>query len=133
MSDEDEFALFQDPEDQKPAAGAPRKRAPDLAWEALVRVTHANPAMERGKLNGSLTAIKDAWHSEGGLPEDLPGEIERRANSYHVMWPTMTLTPSALATHWFRVVANNARKTSQQQSLDELREEASHGESAHNL
>ena len=108
-------------------------RQPDLAWEALVRITHANPAMERGKLNKALTAIKEAWHSEGGLPEDLPDEIERRAAAYHVMWPNMTLTPSALAVHWFRAAASQARKTPQQEALDELRKEAHSGKGPHNL
>jgi hypothetical protein len=96
-------------------------REPDLAFEALERVTHANRAMERGKLNTALKAIKDAWHREGGLPEDLPWEIELRADAYRKKWPGITLTPTALATHWFRVVAE---QTGQQQALDELRRES---------
>lgn len=80
-----------------------RKR--DLDWEALVEVTSANEAIERGRLNTALKAIRVAWESEGGLPEDLYLEIPRRAQAYHEMWPNMALTPTALAVHWKRVVA----------------------------
>lgn len=105
----------------------PSKRQPDYAWETLVRVTHANAAAERGKLNAALKAIKAAWHTEGGLPEDLPKEIELRADAYYRMWPEMTLTPNALAVHWLRVAANRARKSPQEQAIDELRKEAERG------
>lgn len=80
-------------------------RKPDLAFEALERVTHANRMAERGKLNSALAAIRYAWEQEGGLPEDLHEEIPRRAQAYHEMWPGITLTPTALASHWKRVVA----------------------------
>lgn len=94
-------------------------RQPDPAFEALERVTRANREMERGKLNKALKAIRFAWQQEGGLPEDLPWEIELRADAYRRKWPGLTLTPTALATHWFRVV----EQTPQQQALDELRKE----------
>lgn len=102
-------------------------RQRDLAWETLVRVTHANEALERGKLNAALKGIKEAWQTEGGLPQDLPQEIERRAGAYHRMWPTMTLTPMALAVHWLRIAASQARKSPQEQAIDELRKEARDG------
>jgi hypothetical protein len=95
-------------------------RQPDLAFEALERVTHSNRMMERGKLNTALKAIRYAWAQEGGLPEDLPWEIELRAEAYHRKWPGLTLTPTALATHWFRVVAE---QSGHQQALNELRRE----------
>jgi len=83
--------------------------------------------MERGRLNTALAAIKIAWQREGGLPEDLAAEIPRRAAAYHFVWPEMTITPTALATHWSRVAAESARKleamTPQQQAIDELRKE----------
>lgn len=99
----------------------PRER--DLPWETLVRVTHANEAIERGRLNTALKAIKIAWEKEGGLLEDLPVEIERRADAYHTMWPMLTLTPTALAVHWYRVVADRTRKSPTDQAFDELRKE----------
>lgn len=77
--------------------------------------------MERGKLNAALKAIREAWELEGGLPEDLPREIELRAKAYETMWPMLTLTPTALARHWYRVVAK--KRTPQQQALDDLRNE----------
>ncbi len=97
-------------------------RPPDPAWDTLVRVTLANPDMERGKLNTALKAIKAAWQREGGLPDDLPREIELRADAYHAVWPMLTLTPTALATHWHRVMAKPASERSKQQAaLDELK------------
>jgi len=80
-------------------------RAPDLAFEALEKATDANRMMERGKLNTALAAIRYAWEQEGGLPEDLPDEIPLRAQAYREMWPEMALTPTALAVHWKRVMA----------------------------
>ncbi len=83
-------------------------------------MTLANPAMERGKLNAALSAIKEAWHLEGGLPDGLPREIELRAEAYHTMWPMLTLTPTALARHWYRVMASKP-KSPHQRALDELK------------
>jgi hypothetical protein len=100
-----------------------RERPKDLAWEALVRVTNANEEMERGRLNTALRAIRVAWEKEGGLPDGLPAEIELRADAYRNKWPSLTLTPTALATHWFRVVAERQIKSPQQQAIDELRKE----------
>lgn len=100
----------------------PKRR--DLAWEALVKVTSANEAMERGRLNTALKAIRIAWESEGGLPEDLHHEIPRRAQAYHEMWPKMALTPTALAVHWKRVVAQRETMPKGSKSLiDEMRKE----------
>jgi hypothetical protein len=97
----------------------PRKR--DLDWDALVLVTSANEAIERGRLNTSLKAIKVAWESEGGRPEDLHEEIPRRAQAYHDMWPEMALTPTALAVHWRRVMAQ--RRKGVKGTIDEMRRE----------
>lgn len=98
-------------------------RERDLAWEALVRETHANPAMGRGMINAALKAIRAAWELEGGLPDDLHEEIVRRADAYRIMWPTMSLTPTALAVHWHRVIAQRApARTPQQQAFDAARE-----------
>lgn len=98
-------------------------RKQDLAWEALVRVTFANPDAERGKLNAALKAIRAAWHREGGLEEDLPKEIELRAQAYRSTWPGLTLTPTSLSVHWHRIVGERQIRTPQQQALDELRKE----------
>lgn len=100
-------------------------RKPDLAFEALVRVTHENIAMGRGKLNTALAAIRVAWGEEGGLEEGLPREIELRAQAYREMWPGITLTPTALAVHWKRVMAQREQpKKESKRALDELRKES---------
>jgi hypothetical protein len=98
-------------------------REPDEAWEALVRVTNANPEMERGRLNIALKAIRICWEREGGLPAGLPAEIELRAEAYRNKWPSLTLTPTALATHWFRVVAERPGGSKQEQAIERLRRE----------
>lgn len=100
------------------------QRPIDKDWEALVRVTHANEAMERGRLNTALKAIKSAWAEEGGIPADLHEEIPRRAQAYHEMWPQMTLTPTALAVHWKRVVAQRAPQKGKS-VIDQMRREES--------
>lgn len=101
-------------------------RKPDLAWEALVAVTHANEAMERGRLNTALKAIRTAWETEGGLPEDLPEEIPRRANAYRELWPQMALTPTALAVHWKRVMGERSvSRPGSQTLIDKMKGEAS--------
>ena len=81
-----------------------KSRERDLAWEALVRETAANPAAERGVLNAALKAIREAAYSEGLTEDGLPEEIRLRANAWRDKWPHLTLTPMGLAKHWFRVM-----------------------------
>ena len=100
-----------------------KKRAPDLAWEALVKVTNANEEMERGRLNIALKAIRIAWEDEGGRPEDLHKEIPLRANFYRELWPKMSLTPTALAVHWKRVAAERSMRKGTKGIIDEMRKE----------
>ena len=100
-------------------------RQPDLAWEALVRETQANPAMERGALNKSLKAIRSAAYSEGLTEEGIPEEIRLRCEAYRRFFPGITLTPTALAKHWFRVVAAPEARSEQQRALDEARRRGS--------
>lgn len=101
----------------------PKKRERDLAWEALVKVTNANEAAERGRLNTALRAIKIAWEEEGGAPEDLHKEIPLRATAYRAVWPTMSLTPTALAVHWKRVAAERSMRKGTKGVIDEMRRE----------
>jgi ABC-type arginine transport system permease subunit len=79
-------------------------RERDLAWEALVKETAANPAVERGVLNAALKGIREAAYSEGLTEEGIPEEIRLRAIAYRQAFPGLTLTPMALAKHWFRVM-----------------------------
>ena len=97
-------------------------RPPDLAWEALVEATNANPAMERGKLNAALKAIREAALRDGIHEDSLPDEIFRRAAAYRESWPGLTLTPTALATHWFRVIVKPVEQRSGELArLDDIR------------
>jgi hypothetical protein len=61
-------------------------------------------AVERGALNKSLSAIRDASKEEGIAEEDLAIEITLRAAAYRRTYPGLPLTPMALAKHWFRVI-----------------------------
>jgi hypothetical protein len=78
----------------------------DLAWEALVKETAANPAIERGQLNVALKAIREAAYSEGLTEDGVPEEIRLRCQAYRDTFPGITLTPLALAKHWFRVMVH---------------------------
>lgn len=91
----------------------------DLCWEALVKETSANPHLSRGKLNQALKGIRLACADEGIEPTHIPGEIERRAAAYRKVFAGLTLTPMALATHWYRVVAPT--QSVEEQALARLR------------
>ncbi len=84
-------------------------RKADAGWEALVRETQANPAIERGALNKALSAIREAAQTEGIGEEDLATEITLRASAYRRLFPGIALTPIALAKHWFRVIPPNTK------------------------
>lgn len=77
----------------------------NLAWDALVKATGANQRAEAGKIGVALKAIRESYlEDEGGMEPDLPAEITRRAQLYRDKWPHLTLTPTALAAHWIRVL-----------------------------
>lgn len=82
-------------------------RKPDLAFEALCKATGANEHVDgqRAKINTALKGIRAAWKADGLVEDDLPAEIERRAGEYQRKWPTLTLTPMALAVHWNRLIS----------------------------
>ena len=100
-------------------------RKPDPDFDALVEVTNANIASDRGGLNTALKAIKHAWHDEGGRPEDLAAEIPLRAAAYRKLWPSMSLTPTALAVHWKRVMAEQVnQQQGSRKIIDDMKEGA---------
>jgi len=95
----------------------PAGRALDICWEALVHETAANPAMERGQLNVALRAIREAAFSEGLVDDEaIATEIGLRAQAYREKMPECSLTPTALAKHWFRVMVQPLGAPSRQQS-----------------
>jgi len=75
-----------------------------LAWEKLVEVTRANEDFERGQLNAALKSIKSCCERDGIPGEDVPSIIELHARYYREAFPGLTLTPTALARHWYRVI-----------------------------
>lgn len=103
--------------------GEGKERPPDLAWEALVAATAANPDMERGALNKSLAAIRKAARSEGLTEDGIPNEIRLRAAAYQRAFPHAALTPTALAKHWFRVMVDPppTPPTAKQRQIEEMR------------
>lgn len=76
-------------------------RARDLGYETLAEVTATDQNEGRGKLNAALASIRR--QSPGLEPELEASTIRQRAVQYRRMWPTMTLTPNALAAHWLRI------------------------------
>lgn len=97
-------------------------RERDVAWETLVRETHANPAMERGALNTALKAIREACFMDGLHPDGVAEEIVLRAAAYRQTFPGLTLTPTALAKHWNRVMFRQETPgTPEEQALNRLR------------
>ena len=84
-------------------------RATDHGFDALVEVTGANVAVERGAINAALKAIKDALAGE--VEGELLGQVIRdMAARYRRLWPDMTLTPTALAKHWNRILAEEQER-----------------------
>jgi hypothetical protein len=84
--------------------------------------------MERGQLNTALRAIREAAFSEGLVDDEaIAAEIPLRAQAYRAKMPNCSLTPTALAKHWFRVmVSTPTNLTVEEQTLARLRS-ASHG------
>ena len=90
-----------------------------------MEATHANVAMERGKLNVALKAIREASLQDGIHPDSLPDEIFRRADAWRARWPHLTLTPTGLATHWFRVlVIEQPARSGELRRLEDVRRRA---------
>lgn len=77
------------------AARAPRPR--NALFDTLCEIEGSNPleiGRKGGRIAGALRQIKEA------TPDVTPDEIKRRAANYRETWPTITLTATALATHW---------------------------------
>lgn len=107
---------------------APERR--DEMFEALAESCeidwrHLTPSA-RGELNKATKALREAGDAN-------PAEIRYRVGAYRRTYPSMALTPSALAKHW-PALANGARRTEPLSTADRIlirsREEATHGESA---
>lgn len=107
-------------------------RQRNVCWDALVEVTGANEDFTAGRIAAALKGIRAAALKEGFVSdEDIAEEIGRRAQAYRTCFPACPLTPTALATHWKRVVVEAARRTLtvEEQTLARLRH-TTHGEVA---
>ena len=76
-------------------------RPRDLVFDALVEVTGATIASERGTLNVARQGIKEQMPDADD--DEIANEIRYRAGVYREMWPSMALTPTALLKHWERI------------------------------
>lgn len=80
---------------EPPAKQKPNKPRDDL-WEALLEACGVDPvavtASARGAANQALKQIRDVG---GTVPQ-----VRLRAHRFRELYPSMTLTPAALAKHW---------------------------------
>lgn len=82
-------------------------RERDYSYEALAEVTASDPSVARGQLNAALKAIRD---QEPEVDDYLLScEIHERAQMYRAVFSNAALTPTALAKHWQRVLAETKR------------------------
>lgn len=75
----------------------------DLSFEALVEVTGATISQERGALNRALSQMRLMVSDLGTTDDELAEMIRAQAERYREVFPTMPLTPSALAKWWGRL------------------------------
>lgn len=86
----------------------PRQR--DVVWDTLVEILgEPTNKQARSKRNAAVKYLKEslATRELPTLAEDV--EIRRRANYYRRLWPNVSLTDTALATHWDELVPPRAR------------------------
>ena len=102
-------------------AGMSRER--NLSWDALVAVTGANEDFSDGRIAAALKGIRAAAQKEGFVDdESVAEEIPRRAQAYRECFPSCALTPTALASHWMRVMVQPMNRLSaQQQAFQQAR------------
>lgn len=100
-------------------------RPRNLSWDALVEVTGANPDFSDGRIAAALKGIRAAALREGLVEdEQVALEIRRRAAKYQECFPLCSLTPTALASHWIRVMVQpspQAPLTKQQIAFQQAR------------
>lgn len=88
------------PPPEKPVAAAKKPRAPrqpDPVFDAIAEV--CGMAGKVNDMNAGQIAVakKNILQCSPGV---TPDEIRRRAANYRHLWPSMSLTPTALAKHW---------------------------------
>lgn len=79
-----------------------RKR--DHLWDALVdELGEPATKSERGARNAALKELREI--------DATPEQVRFCCQSYRMMWPNITLTPTALVKHWTTLARRNAKPT----------------------
>jgi DNA-binding transcriptional ArsR family regulator len=99
QDDQHDTVVVAEPEEnrkEEPIAAAPRKKEPDLLFEAVATAckidwTALTPS-GRGPINRAVKELRDI----GVTPDQVGG----RAAAYRRTYPDISLTPTALAKHW---------------------------------
>lgn len=102
------------------SAKDPPKRPPDLIFEAVCEVCGINPRdltkTQRGPLNRAVKELKDVKAS--------PQDIFVRAQVFQALWPSIKLTPMALASRWAECtianIENLVTKSARDNLLDQI-------------
>lgn len=93
----------------------------NLPWDAIVTATKADSIAERGLISKALETIRKlVWRD---LPDPAKAIIEAaqfeqviadaikdHAEIYERTWPTMELTPTALAKNWTRIIVSSTHQ-----------------------
>jgi len=107
VASQEEIPGFENPDSPPPPPKAPR--VSDGCFESLCNLQGSSLAnltkSERGRLNHALAEIRLA------CPGLTVAEIRRRADAYRAEFPGATLTASALAAHWSRLVNSSPPDT----------------------
>lgn len=106
-------------------------RPRNLPWDALVEVTGATPEFSDGRIAAALKGIRAAASNDGIEGDELlASEIRVRAEAYRRCFPSCSLTPTALASNWRRVMTESisaapaARILQQQNAFEQARAQA---------
>jgi len=90
----------------EPLAAEPRKREPDLLFEALAKAGGHDltklTANERGRINKAAKQLREI--------EATPDQVEAAAKAYKVKYPEVACTPLALVSNWTTLQPAKRRK-----------------------
>lgn len=91
---------------KEPIAAEPRKKSPDLIFEALAKAGGHDlatlTANERGRINKAAKQLRDI--------DATPEQVEAAAKAYRAKYPTVPCTPLALVSNWTTLQPAKRRK-----------------------
>jgi biotin operon repressor len=82
--------------EEEPLAAAPRKREPDLIFEAIANACGIDITQLTGTSRGQLNKAAKELKEIGATPDD----VTAKAQAFRRQYEQATLTPTALAKHW---------------------------------